>query len=206
MHGPPGCGKTFLGRSVAGSASTQVPGLAYFEVAAPDLGSGPEAEQQLALLLESARSAAPALVLLDDLDALLGTGSDKKGGETHARRLSSRLCGLLDALPSTKNGDAAVVVVVATSREADAVDARLRRFGRFESEVGLGAPDSTARAALLERHLPARRSEAIDVDGVAQKCPGWAADIIQLANAAGAGCVCGAVWWMASRRTTWRRL
>ena len=60
VHGPPGCGKTFLGRSVAGSASTQVPGLAYFEVAAPDLGSGPEAEQQLALLLESARSAAPA--------------------------------------------------------------------------------------------------------------------------------------------------
>ena len=102
MHGPPGCGKTFLGRSVAGSASAAVPGLAYFEVAAPDLGSGPEAEQQLALLLESARSAAPALVLLDDLDALLGTGSDKKGGETHARRLSSRLCGLLDALPSTK--------------------------------------------------------------------------------------------------------
>ena len=85
---------------------------------------------------------------------------------------------------------AAVVVVVATSREADAVDSRLRRFGRFEREVGVGAPDSTARAALLERHLPARRSEAIDVDGVAQKCPGWAgADIIQLANAAGAGCV-----------------
>ena len=60
VHGPPGCGKTFLGRSVAGSAATQVPGLAYFEVAAPDLGSGPEAEQQLALLLESARSAAPS--------------------------------------------------------------------------------------------------------------------------------------------------
>ncbi|CAH0367245.1 unnamed protein product [Pelagomonas calceolata] len=190
VHGPPGCGKTFLGRSVAGSAAADVPGLAYFEVAAPDLGSGPEAEQQLALLLESARSAAPALVLLDDLDALLGTGSDKKGGETHARRLSSRLCGLLDALPSTKNGDAAVVVVVATSREADAVDARLRRFGRFEREVGVGAPDKEARAALLERHLPARRSGAIDVDGIAQKCPGWAgADIIQLANAAGAGCV-----------------
>jgi ribosome biogenesis ATPase len=163
--------------------------LAYFECSAPDLGSGPEAEQQLAALLEGARSAAPSLVVLDDLDALLG-GGDKKGGETHARRLSSRLCRLLDGLPSAKEGDAALVIVLATSREADAVDARLRRFGRFEREISLGAPDQDARAALLERHVPARRADAIDFGSVARKCPGWAgADLVQLANAAGASCI-----------------
>ena len=86
LIGPPGCGKTFVARSVAGSASTQVPGLAYFEVAAPDLGSGPEAEQHARRRVDRRRhghGGPPAAALLLPLERSGSTPANPRHTPAH---------------------------------------------------------------------------------------------------------------------------
>ena len=204
VHGPPGCGKTFLCKATAGSAAAAIADsgggeLSYFELSAADLGSGPEAERNLDRLLAAATLAAPSLILVDDLDVLLSGGSGGKVGESiHARRLASRFCACFDALPSFRcqalgampSSDASsIVVVLATVATPDSLDARLRRLGRFAREVAVGAPDRSAREAILDKALPPLRASDVSLPDTARATPGWVgADLLALANEAGTAC------------------
>ena len=211
IHGPTGCGKTLLARALCGEV-----GVAYFEASGADLASTTDVDAETRALFAAAVEAAPSMIFLDDLDALFG-GSSSSNNAAAGRRFASTLCSCLDDLSyfSSSSSDAVAdsvadavvdsdekkeeegkklssrrVGVVATAATADAIDGRLRRFGRFEREVSIGAPNRGARALLFESKLAALRkkpAQDVDVSAVAKATPGWVgADMAALVAEAGA--------------------
>ncbi|KAJ8608807.1 hypothetical protein CTAYLR_009350 [Chrysophaeum taylorii] len=172
VHGPPGCGKTLVGRAIAGEACDE--GITFVEVSGADLASRRDVDRDMRRVFEAARDAAPCVLFLDDLDAVLGK---------EAKRVSATLCSCLDGLDGSR------VAVVGAATAVEVVDPRLRRFGRLEREIALSAPNARGREAVL-RHLIARLGRVAD-DVVASRfarvTPGWVgADLAALVSEAGA--------------------
>lgn len=169
VHGPSGSGKTLACRAAAGEAvaAAAARGIeaAYFEVR----DARREADRVVRETMEAARSAAPALVFFDDVDKWAEKG------------LWAALAEELD-----EPGEVRVCCAVAS---ADAVEGRLRRFGRLEREVALGAPDRRGREAVLRHHLDRLPEVAADPRQAALDTPGWlGADLAALVADAAAGC------------------
>ncbi len=143
FEGPPGTGKTLLARALSGEAGArffQVAGAAFNEIY---VGVGPKRVRQL---FAAARKAAPAIVFIDELDAV----GSRSTGQPHAEdvRLVTQLLTEMDGFAPL----AGVVVVGATNR-ADALDPALLRPGRFDRIVSLEAPSRDERRAILELHM-----------------------------------------------------
>lgn len=182
MHGPSGCGKTLVcraafGEAIVAAASHARRRLTYFEASGTELSCRREADRDLRELFQAARDAAPSIIFLDDVDP--------KAGEATGRRLASALAVCLDAVSE------ADVKLVCVAASAEAIDIRLRRFGRLEREVAIGAPDCAGREAILAKltsALPCAHSD-LDLDKLARATPGWlGADLAALV--AEACCIC----------------
>jgi transitional endoplasmic reticulum ATPase len=140
LYGPPGCGKTFLVKAVAGTGKANVLSVKGAELLSKWVG---ESERAVRELFRRAREAAPTLVFLDEVDALAPVrGQAGDGGTTD--RVVAALLTELDGVESLRN----VVVIGATNRP-DLVDPAMLRPGRLERLVYVPPPDADARAEIL---------------------------------------------------------
>ncbi|MCX6023899.1 MAG: ATP-dependent zinc metalloprotease FtsH, partial [Chloroflexi bacterium] len=179
LVGPPGTGKTLLARAVAGEA--QVP---FFSISASQfvemfVGVGASRVRDL---FAKAKAAAPAIVFVDELDAVgrqRGTGFG--GGNDEREQTLNQLLVEMDGF-----SDAASVIVLAATNRPDVLDPALLRPGRFDRQVTVGLPDRAGRAAILGIYIRRLQvSEDIDVHLLAQRTPGFSgADLANFANEA----------------------
>jgi len=173
LRGPPGCGKTHLARAIAGELN-----VGYYQVSAPELvgGVSGESEMRVRTLFESASDNAPAIIFIDEIDSIApkrGEGSGG-GGRGMEKRIVAQLLTSMDSIhpKNTRNGSA-VMVLGATNRP-DAMDPALRRAGRFDREIVLGAPDEKAREGILRAMTRGMRvADDINYSLLARKTPGY---------------------------------
>ena len=144
FHGPPGTGKTLLARALAASCRSGGRQISFFMGKGADCLSKwvGEAERQLRLLFEEARSSQPSIIFFDEIDGLAPVRSSKQD-QIHASIVSTLLA-LMDGM----DGRGQVVVIGATNRP-DAVDPALRRPGRFDREFYFGLPGLEAREKII---------------------------------------------------------
>ncbi|SDT38706.1 ATP-binding protein [Actinoplanes derwentensis] len=157
LYGPPGCGKTFLARAVAGEMGASFISLSITDVLNMWIGSS---ERNLHDLFESARGHSPCVLFLDEIDAL---GHKRSQLQSSMRTVVNQLLTELDGVDGGNDG---VFVLAATNAPWD-VDSALRRPGRLDRTVLVLPPDRPARAAILEYHLRDRPVAGIDLDAVA---------------------------------------
>ena len=175
MHGPPGTGKTLIARAVANEVD------AHFEVI-----NGPEivskykgdSEQELRERFAVATENQPAIVFIDELDSIAGARDDDADMEN---RLVAQLLTLLDGLEERGQ----VVVIGATNR-VDSIDPALRRGGRFDREIEIGAPSEAGRREILDVHTRGMPlGEGVDLDSLAARTHGFVgADLASLVKEA----------------------
>jgi transitional endoplasmic reticulum ATPase len=141
LYGPPGCGKTYLVKAIAGTGKANVLSVKGAELLSKWVG---DSERAVRELFRRAREAAPTLVFLDEVDALAPTrGQGTDGGTTD--RVVAALLTELDGVEDLRN----VVVIGATNRP-DLIDPALLRPGRLERLVYVPPPDADARTAILK--------------------------------------------------------
>ena len=179
MAGPPGTGKTLLARAVAGEARVpffSASGSGFVELF---VGIGAARVRDL---FEQARTRAPAIVFIDEIDAL-GARRDH-GGYAGSDEREQTLNQLLAEMDGFDESDG--VVVLAATNRPDALDPALRRPGRFDREVVVPLPGRAERAAILAAHARDKTLGAdADLDQVAAATPGFSgADLANLVNEA----------------------
>jgi cell division protease FtsH len=179
MAGPPGTGKTLLARAVAGEAHVpffSVSGSGFVEMF---VGLGAARVRDL---FEQARARGPAIVFIDEIDAL-GSRRDAGGmvGSDEREQTLNQLLAEMDGFE-----EASGVVVLAATNRPDALDPALRRPGRFDREVIVSLPDRPERGAILASHARGKHlGPDIDLDQVAAATPGFSgADLANLVNEA----------------------
>lgn len=177
LYGPPGCGKTFIARALAGEIGARFFSIAISDVLDMYIG---ESERKLHELFENARSHAPAVLFFDELDALgqKRINMARSAGKNFVNQLLSELDGV-----ESRNKD--LYVLGATNHPWD-IDTALRRPGRFDRLVFVPAPDVAARAHIVQLKLEGRPvSGDIDAAALAQKLEGFSgADIQALVDGA----------------------
>jgi cell division protease FtsH len=179
MAGPPGTGKTLLARAVAGEARVpffSVSGSGFVEMF---VGVGAARVRDL---FEQARTRGPAIVFIDEIDAL-GARRDHGGlaGSDEREQTLNQLLAEMDGFE-----DSAGVVVLAATNRPDALDPALRRPGRFDREVIVPLPNRAERRAILAAHARGKTlGPDTDFDEVAAATPGFSgADLANLVNEA----------------------
>lgn len=164
LYGPPGTGKTLLAKAVANEAD------AYFtSINGPELMSKfyGESEKNLRKKFEEAQKNSPAIIFIDELDAIAPKRDEAKGEVE--RRVVAQLLSLMDGLEARKK----VIVIAATNRHND-VDEALRRPGRFDREIEIGVPNRDGRKEILQihtRNMPLE--DDVDLDEIADKTYGY---------------------------------
>ncbi|WP_432061299.1 ATP-binding protein [Streptomyces sp. S1] len=156
LYGPPGCGKTFIARAVAGELGASFLTVSLSDVLDMWIGAS---EKNIHDIFETARRQAPCVVFLDELDAL-----GAKRSRTHhsgLRNVVNQLLTELDGIASGA-GNEGVFVLAATNVPWD-VDIALRRPGRLDRTLLVLPPDAAAREAILRYHLRERPIEAVDL-------------------------------------------
>lgn len=176
LYGPPGCGKTFLARAVAGEMGARFISVSIVEVL--DMWIG-RSERNLHELFMTARRNAPCVVFLDELDAI---GQKRSYTRNSAMRTTvNQLLAELDGVASDNEG---VFVLGATNAPWD-VDPALRRPGRFDRTVLVLPPDETARDAIVKYHLRGRPIAGVDVGRIVRQTDGFSgADLAHLCDTA----------------------
>ena len=179
MAGPPGTGKTLLARAVAGEAHVpflSISGSSFVEMF---VGVGAARVRDL---FQQARTRAPAIIFIDEIDAL-GARRDHGGlpGNDEREQTLNQLLAEMDGFE-----DAGGVVVLAATNRPDALDPALRRPGRFDREVTVPLPNRVERRAILASHARGKQLGAgTDFDQLAAATPGFSgADLANLVNEA----------------------
>ena len=171
LWGPPGCGKTFLARAVAGELGARFATVGLHQVLDMWLGNS---EKQLHELFELARRSAPCVLFFDELDAI--GHSRMELGRSAARNVVAQLLVELDGVEASNEG---IFVVGATNQPWD-VDPALRRPGRFDRTMLVLPPDAPARAAILRSNLRDRPLGEVDFDLLARASEGMSGADLRL--------------------------
>ncbi len=178
LVGPPGTGKTLLARAVAGQAGVPFYSLSGSEFVEMFVGVGAARVRDL---FEQARKAAPAIVFIDELDALgrARNAGTVRGGNDEREQTLNQLLSELDGFDPTEG-----VVLLAATNRPEVLDPALLRAGRFDRQVLVDRPDRAGRKQILEVH--ARKvtlAPEVDLDQVAAMTTGMTgADLANLVN------------------------
>ena len=158
LYGPPGCGKTFLARAVAGEMGAAFVSVSIVDVLNMWVGNS---ERNLHEIFAAARRNAPCVLFLDEVDAI---GHKRSQLNSSAMRtLGNQLLAELDGMEGDNEG---VFVLAATNAPWD-VEPALRRPGRLDRMLLVAPPDAPARVAILEYHLRERPIENVDLPKLA---------------------------------------
>ena len=176
LYGPPGTGKTLIAKAVASESGAHFISIAGPEVISKYYG---ESEQRLREVFEEARENAPSIIFIDELDSI-APRREEVTGEVE-RRVVAQLLTMMDGLEERGQ----VVVIGATNR-VDAIDAALRRPGRFDREIEIGVPSEMDRIEILKIHTRGMPlAEDVSLDALAQQTHGFVgADLAALAREA----------------------
>lgn len=175
LHGPPGTGKTLIAQAIANETNARFSKVNGPEVMSKYTG---ESEERLRKIFEDARQQGTAIIFFDEIDSI---GTERDDGGDVENRLVGQLLSLMDGLNSSDN----VIVIGATNR-ADTLDPALRRSGRFDREILIGAPNEKGRKEILEIHtknMPL--ADDVDLEALAGQTNGFVgADLAALAREA----------------------
>jgi SpoVK/Ycf46/Vps4 family AAA+-type ATPase len=176
MYGPPGCGKTYLARALAGELDAAFLAVGIADILDPMLGTS---ESNVHEVFQLARRCAPCVLFLDELDTL---GQRRSSiGSSGLRGVVNQLLLELDGVDVDNEG---VFLLAATNQPWD-VDPALRRPGRLDRTVVVLPPDREARAAILRRSLEGRPTTGVDVGALAATTDGFSgADLAHLCESA----------------------
>jgi cell division protease FtsH len=179
LFGPPGTGKTLLARAVAGEA-----GVPFFSISGSDfvemfVGVGASRVRDL---FEQAKAQAPAIIFVDEIDAVgRHRGAGLGGGHDEREQTLNQLLVEMDGF-DVKTG----VILIAATNRPDILDPALLRPGRFDRQVVIDRPDIRGRKAILEVHAKGKPlAEDIDLGSLARQTPGFTgADLANTINEA----------------------
>jgi cell division protease FtsH len=179
LYGPPGTGKTLLARAVAGEA-----GVPFYSISGSDfvemfVGVGASRVRDL---FEQAKANAPAIVFVDEIDAVgRHRGAGLGGGHDEREQTLNQMLVELDGF-DTKGG----VIVIAATNRPDILDPALLRPGRFDRQIVVGQPDLSGRKGILRVHARGKPiAKDADLDIIARRTPGFTgADLANVINEA----------------------
>jgi len=179
LFGPPGTGKTLLAKAVAGEA-----GVPFFSISGSDfvemfVGVGASRVRDL---FEQAKSAAPAIVFVDEIDAVgRHRGAGLGGGHDEREQTLNQMLVEMDGFDQ-KTG----VILIAATNRPDILDPALLRPGRFDRQIVVDRPDLEGRKAILRVHARSKPlADGVDLDVIARRTPGFTgADLANLMNEA----------------------
>jgi len=179
LVGPPGTGKTLLAKAVAGEAGVQFLSISGSDFVELYVGVGAGRVRDL---FEQAKKVAPAIIFIDEIDAVgRQRGSGLGGGHDEREQTLNQLLVEMDGFG---NNDG--VIVMAATNRADILDNALLRPGRFDRQVYVGLPDIRGREAILRIHAKGKPlGDDVDLNSIAKGTPGFAgADLENLMNEA----------------------
>ncbi|MFE1665198.1 ATP-binding protein [Microbacterium sp. P02] len=162
MYGPPGCGKTFIARAIAGELGASFVHATLADIMGEYRGQAEKAIQQL---FTTARAARPCVIFFDEFDAIGGRRTSGNSFAQGLRMITSQLLEEFDGVDASNDG---VYVLAATNRPWD-IDTALRRPGRLDRTVLILPPDAPAREAIVQTGLRDKPAAAIDAASIAQR-------------------------------------
>ncbi|WP_308797222.1 ATP-dependent zinc metalloprotease FtsH [Agromyces silvae] len=179
LYGPPGTGKTLLARAVAGEA-----GVPFYSISGSDfvemfVGVGASRVRDL---FEQAKQNAPAIIFVDEIDAVgRHRGAGLGGGHDEREQTLNQLLVEMDGFDPKTN-----VILIAATNRPDILDPALLRPGRFDRQIGVDAPDLKGRQKILEVHSKGKPlAKGVDLEVLARKTPGFTgADLANVLNEA----------------------
>ena len=179
LEGPPGTGKTLLAKAVAGEANVPFFSISGSEFVEMFVGVGASRVRDL---FENAKKNAPAIIFIDEIDAVgrqRGTGMG--GGHDEREQTLNQLLVEMDGFEGTEG-----VIVIAATNRSDVLDPALLRPGRFDSQILVGRPDVKGREAILKVHARNKKlAKEVDLKVIAQQTPGFSgAELENLLNEA----------------------
>ncbi len=179
LVGPPGTGKTLLARAVAGEAGVPFFSISGSEFVEMFVGVGASRVRDL---FEQAKSNAPCIVFIDEIDAVgRQRGAGLGGGNDEREQTLNQLLTEMDGF----EGNTGIIIIAATNRP-DVLDAALLRPGRFDRQVVVDRPDYAGRLEILNVHARGKTlSKDVDLEKIARRTPGFTgADLSNLLNEA----------------------
>jgi cell division protease FtsH len=179
LVGPPGTGKTLLARAVAGEAGVPFFSISGSEFVEMFVGVGASRVRDL---FEQAKSNAPCIVFIDEIDAVgRQRGAGLGGGNDEREQTLNQLLTEMDGF----EGNTGIIIIAATNRP-DVLDAALLRPGRFDRQVVVDRPDYAGRLEILNVHARGKTlSKDVDLEKIARRTPGFTgADLANLLNEA----------------------
>ncbi len=179
LVGPPGTGKTLLARAVAGEAGVPFFSISGSEFVEMFVGVGASRVRDL---FEQAKSNAPCIVFIDEIDAVgRQRGAGLGGGNDEREQTLNQLLTEMDGF----EGNTGIIIIAATNRP-DVLDAALLRPGRFDRQVVVDRPDYSGRLEILNVHARGKTlARDVDLEKIARRTPGFTgADLANLLNEA----------------------
>jgi SpoVK/Ycf46/Vps4 family AAA+-type ATPase len=177
LYGPPGCGKTFLGKALAGELGASFFAFSLADVLDSFLG---QSERNVRSIFEVARAHRPAVIFFDEVDAI-GQKRANLRGNPAMRGTVNQLLSEMDGAQAQNEG----VFVLGASNQPWDVDPALRRPGRFDRTLFVPPPDPEARSAIFRFHTSGRPLGSIDFDKLTKLTEGFSgADIARLCEVA----------------------